>query len=197
MSQWQIKHQEEYPVTAGVAGAENVHEILRGNSPVSGRFRWRLALAGIEAPFTFPTRSGCQHLMSALEGRIILTIDGREEAPLMPLAISRFSGDSRVACRPAAGPALGLSLCYDPRHYGARLQWVTIRPDGPPVRCHASTIILFCAYGEITLIPAGTQEARTLRAGDSAMLVTPVPQTHSVSLLGDGHAGVFELTAFQ
>ncbi|MBW7983764.1 HutD family protein [Enterobacillus tribolii] len=197
MSQWQIKRQDTYSVEPGVPGVENVYEILRTESPTSRNLRWRLARVDIAMPFVFPTRGGCQHILSALEGRIALTIDEREAAPLAPWEIGRFSGDSRVACHPADGPVRGLSLCYDPRHYGARLQWSTIRPDAPPVRCHASTIILFCALGEVTLIPLGSQEALTLHAGDSAVLVTPNPQTHSVTLLGGGHVGVFELTAFQ
>ncbi|STQ81490.1 Uncharacterized protein conserved in bacteria [Hafnia alvei] len=114
----------------------------------------------------------------------------------MTCGIQRFSGDSRVSSTLLNGKVRDLNLIYDPRYYGARLQWVTTSPNMPPLRCHASTIILFCHDGEISLTPIGGGESITLNRYDSAVLVTPRPQTHTVNLDGHGHLGVFELTGF-
>lgn len=196
MSQWQTVRQEEYSTCSAIREATLAREIRRETS-ASGRLRWRLSLSDVAAAGPLATPSGYQRILSPLAGDVILNIDGTDGAPLRPYEILRLSGDSRVSYHLPGGPIQTLSLIYDPRHYGARLLWERIDDDTPPLRCHASTILLFCHGGDITLLPAGDAQTHTLSAGDSALLTTATPQTHSVTVRGRGLLAVFELTAFR
>ncbi|MCE9870612.1 HutD family protein [Hafnia alvei] len=197
MNQWQIIRWADYHAMPWKNGQGVTQEIMRVDSPNGRDFRWRLSMAEVSSDGDFSSYTGYQRILSILEGDgLQLKIDGRIEPPILTCGIQRFSGDSRVSSTLLNGKVRDLNLIYDPRYYGARLQWVTTSPNMPPLRCHASTIILFCHDGEISLTPVGGGKSITLNSYDSAVLVTPRPQTHTVDLDGHGHLGVFELTGF-
>ncbi|AIJ09416.1 MULTISPECIES: HutD/Ves family protein [Edwardsiella] len=197
MTPWQIHRLSDYQSMPWHNGQGTTREIMREDNASGSRFRWRLSMADVTRDAPFSAYGGYQRILSLLEGSgLTLTIDGSTQPPLCGNDIVRFSGDSRVSGHLSDGPVRDLNLIYDPRHYGARLQWLDIRPTMPPLRCHASTILLFCRQGDLSLTPLGATASLQLARYDSAILQTPCPQTHSVDIRGHGQLGVFELTAF-
>ncbi|WP_438288249.1 HutD/Ves family protein [Edwardsiella tarda] len=197
MNPWQIHRLSDYAIQPWHNGQGHTREIMREDNRSGTRFRWRLSMADVTHDAPFSHYGGYQRILSLLEGDgLELTIDGTPQPMLHGGDIARFSGDSRVTSQLCDGMVRDLNLIYDPRHYGARLQWLAIRPEMPPLRCHASTILLFCREGAVTLTPLGAAKALHLERYDSATLITPCPQTHSLDLSGHGQLGVFELTAF-
>lgn len=197
MGHWQYRSCSEYLPHSCENSKINRLEIMRQDSPSGRSVRWRLSVANILENNEFSHYGSHQHILSVMKGHgLALTIDNRPHIDIHPRQILRFSGDSRVKYSLLDGPVEALSLIYDLNHYGARMQWLMARENTQSLRLHASTVILFCQEGEITVTPYNGDGPIVLTHHNSAILLNPRTQTHSIDIQGSGYLSVFELIAF-
>ena len=115
----------DYPRMPWRNGGGTTQEVACNPGGSAAAFDWRLSLADVGQDGGFSAFTGCQRIITVLEGQgIELTVDGQRQAPLGPRAAYAFSGDARVDCRLLGGPVRDFNLIYAPARFHARLQWV-------------------------------------------------------------------------
>lgn len=116
----------DYPRMPWKNGGGITQEVARNPGGSNAAFDWRLSIAEVAQDGGFSAFDGYQRIITVLEGAgIQLTIEGHEQAPLIPREAYAFPGDARVHCRLLNGPVRDFNLIYAPGRYQARLQWIS------------------------------------------------------------------------
>ena len=147
----------DYPRMPWKNGGGTTQEVACNPGGSSAAFEWRLSIAEVAQDGGFSAFNGYQRIITVLEGQgIQLTVDGREQTPLMPRQAYAFAGDARVDCRLLDGAIQDFNLIYAPQRYQARLQWAS----GPLVfHSAAPTVLVLNAGGELVVRVDGEKHA--------------------------------------
>lgn len=147
----QLYRAADYPRMPWRNGGGTTQEIACNPGGSTAQFDWRLSIADVGQDGGFSAFTGCQRVITVLEGQgIELTVDGRLQAPLAPRQGYAFSGDAQVECRLLDGPIRDFNLIYRPARYHARLQWVS---GATPCVFHSSarSVLVMSAGSAMTL----------------------------------------------
>ena len=140
-----------YPRMPWRNGGGTTQEVACNPGGSAAAFDWRLSIADVAQDGGFSAFTGCQRIITVLEGQgIQLTVDGLEQAPLAPRQAYAFAGDAQVQCRLLDGPIRDFNLIYAPARYHARLQWVA---GAQPWTFHsaARSVLVLTAGGALSV----------------------------------------------
>ncbi len=153
----------DYPRMPWRNGGGTTQEVACNPGGSAAAFDWRLSIADVAQDGGFSAFTGCQRIITVLEGQgIQLTVDGSEQAPLGPRQAYAFAGDARVQCRLLDGAIRDFNLIYAPARWHARLQWVA---GAGPWAFHSAArdVLVMTAGGALTVRINGVPHALPAR----------------------------------